>query len=238
MINRVVVEQNRAQHGLFCFEILRGTRFRISSDETATASTSSTHRASNNLRSADYFRYLHHAQQLHPPSANGCHHTRPQSMHSWLARSPARRAIDCEYRAHRDPEHEAADVRPPRDPAHHCRAPALLQSRIELHREPDEQVDDRRDFDELNENKKSAVSSERARADKKMKYAPSTPAIAPLAPITGTLDSGAIHTVASEAAIPRRNKNQVAQCAHPIFDRRTEDEQVQHIARRATNRRE
>ena len=35
-----------------------------------------------------------------------------------------------------------------------------------------------------------------------MKYAPSTPAIAPLAPITGTFDSGAIHTVASAAAIP------------------------------------
>ncbi len=36
----------------------------------------------------------------------------------------------------------------------------------------------------------------------RMKYAPSTPAIAPLAPITGTLDVGAIHTVASAAAIP------------------------------------
>lgn len=36
VVNRVVVEQNRAQYGLFCFEILRGTRFRISSDETAT----------------------------------------------------------------------------------------------------------------------------------------------------------------------------------------------------------
>src|SRR5580704_5384901 len=62
------------------------------------------------------------------------------------------RTILREHRAERDTEHEAAHVRPPRDSAHRARAPALFQSRVKLNREPEQQVDDRRDLDELNEN--------------------------------------------------------------------------------------
>src|SRR5271170_368490 len=72
----------------------------------------------------------------------------PQLIHS-LLRSAAARTIHREHRAERDAEHEAADVRPPCDSARHPRAAALCESRVELNREPEQQVDDRGNLDEL-----------------------------------------------------------------------------------------
>src|SRR5208282_6496137 len=104
-----------------------------------------------NSRSANYFPCDDRLQLLLQPRANGCPLC-PQSMLERLALSPPARTIHREHRPKRDAEHEAADVRPPRHSPHRASASAFFESRVELYREPEQQVDDRRNLDELDKN--------------------------------------------------------------------------------------
>ena len=72
----------------------------------------------------------------------------------------------------------------------------------ELHQEPDPQEEHRRDLDEVEEEEDETAVSTRE-CGYSTKYAPITPAIAPLAPIIGTIDDGFMATWPSAATAPQ-----------------------------------
>ena len=93
-------------------------------------------------------------------------------------------------------------MRPPGHSARHPTRRLRLHRAVHLDHEPQQQVEHRGQVDELEEEKQRDQREDPRRAGNSTKYAPSTPAIAPLAPITGTVERGAIQTVAIPAATP------------------------------------
>ena len=101
------------------------------------------------------------------------------------------------------PGDEAGDVRPERHAARRAARADRPDAAEQLHQEPDAEEEDRRDLDQIEEEEDEDGVSTRE-CGYRTKYAPITPAIAPLAPIIGTSEYGLITTCPSAASAPQQ----------------------------------